>query len=520
VDWPIGLSSRFWQPANDGDGMPAPKLDLCRTGNTGLDYILHGGLPRHRLFMVQGDPGVGKTTLALQFLMEGARSGEKGLYITLSETKDELEAVADSHGWSLDGIELLELTAAEQESMVESPNTLFHPSEVELMQTVRQVQDRIDRSGPDRVVIDSLSEFRLLAHDALHYRRQMLAFKHYFARKGATVLFLEDRGPGDPEQLVQSIAHGVVSMKRMVSEFGAERRQLSVVKMRGMQYESGSHDYSIVTGGLAVYPRLKVSSKAATVVSVDPIASGIPALDDLLGGGIERGTGSLIIGPAGAGKSSIAAQYAVSAAERGERVVILLFDENVHTYVKRAEDLGMRMQDQLRAGKIVLRHLDAAEISPGEMAHSICNMSEKDGFQVVIIDSLNGYMNAMPEEKFLLLQLHELLAYLSQRGVASILVMAQHGFLGEMHTPADLTYLADTVILLRYFEFGGLLKKAISVIKKRSGFHENAIREFAIRDSRIVVGEPLKEFRGVLKGVPNYIGGAEGIISSSFGEFR
>jgi circadian clock protein KaiC len=319
---------------------------------------------------------------------------------------------------------------------------------------------------------------------------------------------------------VQSIAHGVISMKRMVSEFGAERRQLSIVKMRGMQYESGSHDYSIVTGGLAVFPRLKVSSKAANAVSVDPIASGIPALDDLLGGGIERGTGSLIIGPAGAGKSTIAAQYAVSAAERGERVIILLFDENVHTYVKRAEDLGMRMQEQLRAGNIVLRHLDAAEISPGEMAHSICDMSEKDGFQVVIIDSLNGYMNAMPEEKFLLLQLHELLAYLSQRGVASILVMAQHGFLGEMHTPADLTYLADTVILLRYFEFAGLLKKAISVIKKRSGFHENAIREFAIRDSRMVVGEPLKEFRGVLKGVPNYVGGADAIISSGLGEFR
>jgi circadian clock protein KaiC len=498
--------------------MPATLSAFCKTGITGLDSILHGGLPRHRLFMVQGDPGVGKTTLALQFLREGASLGEKGLYITLSETKDELLAVADSHGWSLDGIEMLELTSANQESMVESPNTLFHPSEVELMQTVRLVQDRIDRSAPDRIVIDSLSEFRLLAHDALHYRRQMLAFKHYFARKGATVLFLEDRGPGEPEQLVQSVAHGVIALKRNVSEFGAERRHLTIVKMRGMQYDSGCHDYSIVTGGLAVYPRIKVSGKPAMNIPLHPIPSGIPELDDLLGGGIERGTGSLIIGPAGAGKSSIAAQYAVTAAERGERVVVLLFDENLHTYVQRAEELGMRMKEQIRSGNIVLRHLDAAEVSPGEMAHSLCTMVERDGFQVVIIDSLNGYMNAMPEEKFLLLQLHELLAYLSQRGVASILVMAQHGFLGEMHTPADLTYLADTVILLRYFEFGGLLKKAISVIKKRSGFHENAIREFAIRDSRLVVGEPLTHFRGVLKGVPDYTGGPDTILAEVPGD--
>ena len=497
--------------------MPASFDELCKTGITGLDHVLHGGLPRHRLYMVQGDPGVGKTTLALQFLLEGARAGEKGIYITLSETKEELEVVAESHAWNLDGIEIMELTGANQDSMVESPNTLFHPSEVELMQTVRQVQDRIDRSAPDRVVIDSLSEFRLLAHDALHYRRQMLAFKHYFARKGATVLFLEDRGPGEPEQLVQSIAHGVLSLKRTVSEFGAERRQLTVVKLRGRQYENGCHDYSIVPGGLTVFPRLKVSGKTADAV-LTTLPSGIPELDDLLGGGIERGTGSLIIGPAGAGKSSIAAKYAVCAAERGEKVAVLLFDENLHTYVKRAEDLGMDISTHIRSGNIVLRHLDAAEISPGEMSHLLVNMVDQDGFSIIIVDSLNGYLNAMPEEKFLLLQLHELLAYLSQRGVASILVMAQHGFLGEMHTPADLTYLADTVLLLRYFEFAGLLKKAISVIKKRSGFHENAIREFGIRDGRLVLGEPLKSFRGVLKGVPDYIGDAGGMLSAGPGD--
>lgn len=497
--------------------MSNKKTDLAQTGIAGLDHILHGGLPRHRLFMVQGDPGVGKTTLALQFLMAGAQKGEKGLYITLSETRDELLAVAESHGWNLDAIQILELTTLTEEGLAESPNTLFHPSEVELMQTVRLVQDRVDHSTPDRLVIDSLSEFRLLAHDALHYRRQMLAFKHYFARKGATVLFLEDRGPGEPEQLVQSIAHGVLSLKRIVSEFGAERRQISVVKMRGMKYDNGNHDYTILTGGLAVYPRLKVSGKAAAFAT-HGVLSGIPELDDLLGGtGLESGTGSLIIGPAGAGKSTIASRFAVEAAERGERVAILLFDENLHTYVKRAEDLGMPMRRHIDSGRIVLRHLDAAEISPGEMAHLICGMVERDDFRMIIIDSLNGYLNAMPEEKFLLLQLHELLAWLSQRGVASILVMAQHGFLGEMHTPADLTYLADTVLLLRYFEFGGLLKKAISVIKKRSGEHENAIREFGIQDSRLVVGEPLKEFRGVLKGVPQYIGGPDSILGEEPG---
>ena len=493
--------------------MSANRPEICRTGISGLDQILHGGYPRHRLYMVQGDPGVGKTTLALQFLMAGAQAGEKGLYITLSETRDELLAVAVSHGWSLDAIEILELSTFENEALTESPNTLFHPSEVELMQTVRLVQERVEYSGPSRVVIDSLSEFRLLAHDALHYRRQMLAFKQYFARLGATVLLLDDHSSGESELLVQSIAHGVISLKRIVSEFGPERRQLSVVKLRGLKYENGAHDYSVVTGGLSVFPRLKVAGKTAPF-PIQPLPSGIAELDDLLGGGgLERGTGSLIIGPAGAGKSTIAARFAVTAAERGERVAIFLFDENMHTYIRRATDLGMDIQTHIKSGLISIRHLDAAELPPGEMAHMVCEMVEEENVKVVIVDSLNGYLNAMPEEKFLLLQLHELLAHLSQRGVASILVMAQHGFLGEMHTPADLTYLADTVLLLRYFEYGGMLKKAISVIKKRSGIHENSIREFGIRDSRLVVGEPLKDFRGVLKGVPQFVGGPEEMMS-------
>jgi circadian clock protein KaiC len=492
--------------------------DICPTGIAGLDHILHGGFPRHRLYMVQGDPGVGKTTLALQFLLEGVRDGEKGLYITLSETKDELMAVAKSHGWNLDSLGILELSSMEEQMLADSQNTLFHPSEVELMQTVRVVLDHVERLQPDRLVIDSLSEFRLLSQDGLRYRRQMLSFKQYFARKGITVLLLDDRTSEEADLLIQSIAHGVVSLRRLVSDFGTERRQMSIVKLRGLKFEDGSHDYSILTGGLKVFPRLKFSGKS-NGFKPEPLSSGIQELDELLGGGgLQRGTGTLFIGPAGAGKSTIAAKFACTAAERGEKAAIFIFDENLHTYIQRAEALGMHIKKHLDSGLISLKHVDAAEISPGEMGFEICKMADEENVKVVLIDSLNGYLNAMPEEKFLLLQLHELLAYLSQQGVASILVMAQHGLLGDMHSPADLTYLADTGVLLRYFEFAGAIKKSISVVKKRSGSHENSIREFAIRDNRLVVGEPLIEFQGILRGVPDFLGGSEDMLQSRSGK--
>ncbi len=492
--------------------MAVSETKPCSTGIAGLDEILHGGLPRQRFYMIQGDPGVGKTTLALQFLLQGARSGEKGLYITLSETKDELLAVAKSHGWDLAEIDVLELTSMEQQMLSESQNTLFHPSEVELMQTVRIVLDHVEKVQPERVVIDSLSEFRLLSQDALRYRRQMLSFKQYFAGNGATVLLLDDRTSGDTDLLIQSIAHGVVSLNRLVSDFGTERRQMSVVKLRGLKYEGGSHDYTIGMGGLTVFPRLQLSAKPVAPQS-GPLSSGIPELDQLLGGaGLERATGSLFIGPAGVGKSTIAAKFACAAAERGEKVAIYIFDENLHTYVQRVEALGMRIRNQMRSGLISIKHVDAAQISPGEFAYEICRLADAEKMKVVVIDSLNGYLNAMPEEKFLLLQLHELLAYLSQRGVASILVMAQHGLLGDMHSPADLTYLADTVVLLRYFEFQGAIKKSISVVKKRSGGHENSIREFRFQDNRLEVGPPLRQFEGILRGVPNFLGGSDAMI--------
>jgi circadian clock protein KaiC len=493
---------------------------VCTTGIAGLDKILRGGLPRHRFYMIQGDPGVGKTTLALQFLLQGAEAGEKGLYITLSETKDELLAVASSHGWDLGKLEILELTAMEQRLLSDAQNTLFHPSEVELTQTVGMVLDKVEKIKPHRVVIDSLSEFRLLSQDALRYRRQMLAFKQYFAANGATVLLLDDRTSGETDLLIQSIAHGVISLRRLISDFGTERRQLGVVKLRGLKFEDGHHDYVINTGGLMVFPRLKLGAKGAAP-KMGPLSSGIPELDLLLGGkGLERGTGSLLIGPAGAGKSTIAAKFACTAAERGEKSAIFIFDENLHTYIQRAEALGMGIEKHLRAGLITLKHVDAAEISPGELAHEICLLADEENVQVILIDSLNGYLNAMPEEKFLLLQLHELLAFLSQKGVASILVMAQHGLLGDMHSPADLTYLADTVVLLRYFEFQGAIKKSISVVKKRSGGHENSIREFSIQDNRLVVGKPLHEFQGILRGIPNFLGGSDDILRGSRGAGR
>jgi len=458
-----------------------PQL-LNKTGISGLDDILSGGLPAHRFYLIQGDPGVGKTTLALQFLMEGQKAGEKGLYITLSESKDELMAVAHSHGWSLDGLEIIELAAMEQHILSATQNTLFHPAEVELTQTVEMLLKEVERLHPSRVVFDSLSEIRLLAQDSLRYRRQMLSFKQYFAQKKCTVLLLDDRTSGESDLHIQSIAHGVLSLQRLHNQIGSVRRQITVVKLRGAVFQDGYHDYNIRTGGL------------------------------------DRGTSNLIMGPAGAGKSTIACQYAVAAAERGEKVAIYMFDENLYTLSKRAGALGMDLSRHVESGRIIIHHVDAAELSPGEMAASLREAVERDGVRLVIIDSLNGYLNAMPEERFLSLQLHELLSYLSQQGVVSILIMAQHGLLGDMQAPADLTYLADTVLLIRYFELSGTVKKALSVIKKRSGHHEGTIREFGFLDHRLAIGPPLEGFQGVLRGVPTFEGEYHTLLNSRSGK--
>jgi len=483
------------------------------TGIAGLDLILNGGLPANRLYLVQGDPGVGKTTLALQYLLDGVHAGERVLYITLSETEEELRAVAESHGWSLAGVSLFELTAAEQRLHAGEQNTMFHPSEIELQETTDALLAQVEKVQPTRVVFDSLSEMRLLAQSSLRYRRQVLSLKQYFAGRSCTVVMLDDRSGGAGQQ-VESIVHGVITMEQLAPEYGADRRRMRVVKMRGVQFRGGYHDYTIETGGLLVFPRLVAADHHEQFVA-ESCGSGIKALDELLGGGIHRGSSLLILGPAGSGKSSIAMQYAIAAAARGERSVMYLFEERPETLIIRATSMGMDVQGPVDAGMIQLRQVDPAELSPGEFAAAVRESVERDGVRFVVIDSLNGYLNAMPEERFLIIQLHEILTYLGQRGVISILVVAQHGMMGQgMAAPLDASYLADSVMLLRFFEHAGMIRQAISVVKKRTGGHERTLRELRMGNHGIEIGDPLRDFHGVLTGVPTYRGAQDPLLKS------
>ena len=494
------------------DGGPAAAEEVpprLTTGSAGLDSVLGGGFPANRLYLVEGDPGTGKTTMALQFLLEGARRGEPVLYVTLSETKEELTAVASSHGWSLDGISLHELVPPEESLKTETQYTIFHPSEVELGETTRAVIEEVERIQPRRVVFDSLSEMRLLARDPLRYRRQILALKQFFAGRRSTVLLLDDRTSADADLQVQSIAHGVVMLEQLALDYGAERRRLRVSKLRGSRFRGGYHDFTIRTGGVEVFPRLVAAGRH---VEFEPgsVGSGVAELDALLGGGLDRGTATLILGPAGSGKSSVAAHFAAAAAARGERAASFIFDEGINTYLHRAAGLGADLRAEVAAGRLKVQQVDPAELSPGEFTHAVCDAVERDGARVVVIDSLNGYLQAMPDERFLTAQMHELLTYLNQQGVVTLIVMAQHGFMGVgMTSPVDVSYLADTVVLLRYFEAGGAIRRAISVVKKRTGPHEDTIRELRLSSSRgIEVGAPLTAFRGVLTGVPVFMGEA------------
>lgn len=478
----------------------SPDLPLASTGIQGLDDVLHGGLAPHRLYLVEGDPGAGKTTLALQFLRAGAAQGERCMFVTLSESEEELRASAASHDWSLDAIEIVEVVAAEESLKSDSRYTMFHPSEVELSETTQRVLHQVEQIKPARLVFDSLSEFRLLAQNPLRYRRQILALKQFFSRQQCTVLFIDDKSE-TVDMHLHSIAHGVISLERRAPEYGILRRRLQIPKMRGREFREGYHDVRILRGGMQVYPRL-IADDASASFHREPIKSGLPPLDALLGGGLARGTSNLILGPAGSGKSSVAVQYAASTAARGEHAALFLFDESITTLRQRSAGLGRDLGPLIDSGRFTMRQVNAAELSPGEFAHTVRRSVLHDQLRMVVIDSLNGYLNAMPSEQFLTLHLHELLTFLGQRGVTTLLVLAQHGFTGStIQVPVDASYLADTVMLLRYFEAIGEVRQAISVIKKRTGAHERTIRELRFANG-ITIGEPIREFQGVLSGSP------------------
>jgi circadian clock protein KaiC len=484
------------------------------TGNSGLDDILHGGLPANRIYLIEGEPGAGKTTLALQFLLEGTRRGEKSLYVTLSETKEELKSVAASHGWSLEGLTIHELLPTGDMLKPESQYTIFHPSEIELSETTNAVLKEVERINPQRIVFDSLSEMRLLARDPLRYRRQILALKQYFVGRDCTVLLLDDKTSNSQDLQLQSIVHGVITLEHVAVEYGAERRRLRVVKLRGSRYRGGYHDFSIITGGVEVFPRL-IAAEHRNEFERGEVTSGLAELDSLLGGGLARGTSTLVIGPSGSGKSTLATQFAAAAARRGEKSALFIFDETSETFIKRSEGIGTRIESFMRNELVTLQQVDPAELAPGEFAHSVREAVDRDGARVIIIDSLNGYLNAMPDERFLTIQMHELLTYLNQQGVMTIIIMAQHGFLGNaMSSPVDVSYLADTVLMLRYFEAHGAICRAVSVIKKRTGAHETTIRELTITSQGLHVGQPLAGFHGVLTGVPTYVGTTDTLLVS------
>jgi circadian clock protein KaiC len=482
------------------------------SGIIGLDEILAGGYSEGHVFLVEGEPGAGKTTVALHFLIEGAAKGERCLYVTLSETVDELRQGAASHGWRLDPlIEIFELLPPENLLDENQQQSLLYSSDLELGETTRQIFEQVERLKPKRIVIDSLSEIRLLAQSSLRYRRQILALKHYFTGQGGTVLLLDDLTSEAADKTVHSVAHGVLRLEELAPDYGAERRRLRVLKYRGQKYRGGFHDFTISTGGVNVFPRL-VAAEHRSSFARTQLPTGLKEFDALLGGGVDSGSSTLILGPAGTGKSLIAITFAMAAIARGEKAALFVFDEELGLLFERMKGLGIELEKLRDSGQLLIVQIDAAELSPGEFAHQVCRTVDTHGVKTVIIDSLNGYQAAMPQENSLILHIHELLQFLNRHGATTFMTVAQHGLVGDMKAPVDVTYLADTVVLLRYFEAAGRVRRAVSIIKKRSGNHESTIREYRIGNKGLTMGPPLEGFHGVLRGVPSFTGEKAGLL--------
>jgi circadian clock protein KaiC len=507
------------QPIIDPTAPEDRRKPCASTGIKGLDEILGGGLPENHLYLIDGEPGAGKTTLALQFLLAGAAAGQRGLYVTLSESRSELLDVAESHGWDLSGIDMYELSSLGL-TEAEEGYTLFHPAEVELQQTVDSILKAVAEHAPRRVVFDSLSEMRLLAREPLRFRRQILAIKQFFAGRESTVLLLDDKSTIERDLQLHSLAHGVIELEHVALEYGSERRRLQVTKVRGARFRGGYHDFRITTGGLEVYPRI-LHDVPRVDVSNQVISGGSDRLDALLGGGLTCGTSMLITGAAGTGKSVLATQYALSEIRQGKKVLFYLFDERLSTFRLRSGELQMDVEHLIGSEQLTVRQVEPTDLSPGEFASQVVTAVENDGIGLVIIDSINGYLQSMPEERLLPIQIHELLSFLSNNGVTCIMTLVQHGIFGNpVEEAVEVSYLADTVVLMRYFEVSGSVRQAISVVKKRSGDHERTIRECKVGVGGLLVGEPLRDFHGVLTGVPSYVGSPSPLMEENFGRIR